>query len=293
MSSVVQRPVDVAVRGSDMLGECPLWDDQTGTLFWVDGRAPALCRWQPGAEPRRWALPEIIGSFAFRARGGLLLALQTGVFTFDLDTGALAVFARPEADRPNNRFNDGRCDRQGRFWTGSMSTVSREPHGSLYRVEGDGRSACLLDGLIVPNSIAWSPDGATMYLADTYRCSIWAFDFDAAHGIVSNRRLFSESRGPNRPDGSAVDAHGCVWNCEYAGGRVVRYTPSGEVDCAVTVPADNPTCCAFGDSDLRTLYITSARQRLSADELARQPEAGSVFAVRTEVSGLPEVRFAG
>lgn len=290
---MVQGGVDVAVPGEDALGECPLWHGETGTLYWVDGRAPALSCWRPGGKPRRWQLPEIVGSFAFRARGGLLLALQTGIFFFDLDTAELSLFTRPEADRPDNRFNDGRCDRQGRFWTGSMSTVGREPHGSLYRVDGDGRSACLLAGLIVPNSIAWSPDGATMYLADTYRYSIWTFDFDAEHGGISNRRLFSESRGPGRPDGSAVDAHGCVWNCEYAGGRVVRYTPDGTVDRTITVPADNPTCCAFGDSDLRTLYITSARQRLSPVELARQPHAGSVFAVRTGVSGLPEERFAG
>ena len=293
MSSAVHGSVDVVVPGTNTLGECPLWDDETGALFWVDGRKPALYAWSPGTKPREWNLPEIIGSFAFRARGGLLLALQTGLFTFDLDTGELSLFARPESGRPDNRFNDGRCDRQGRFWTGTMSTVSREPHGSLYRVSGDGRSASVLEGLVVPNSIAWSPDGATMYFADTYRYSIWAFDFDTQHGLLSNQRLFSRTRAPARPDGSAVDAEGCVWNCEYAGGRVVRYTPAGTIDCTITVPADNPTCCAFGDSDFRTLYITSARQRLTPDELARQPDAGSVFAVRTQVSGLPEVRFAG
>jgi sugar lactone lactonase YvrE len=285
--------VYVAVRGSNVLGECPLWDDSAAALYWVDGRGPALYRCEPGGQPRRWDLPEIVGSFAFRVRGGLLLALQTGLFTFDLDSGALSLFARPETGCPGNRFNDGRCDRQGRFWTGTMSTVSREPRGSLYRVQGDGACARLIDGVIVPNSIAWSPDGRTMYFADTYRHCIWTFDFDTDAGEISNRRIFTETRGPGRPDGSAVDAEGCLWNCEYAGGRVVRYTPDGAVDRVVTVPADNPTCCAFGDRDLRTLYVTSARQRLSPDELARQPEAGSVFAIRTGVSGLAETRFAG
>jgi sugar lactone lactonase YvrE len=293
MGNAVQTAAQVAVPGTDVLGECPLWDDGTETLFWVDGRAPALYAWRPGAERRRWELPEIIGSFAFRRDGGLLLALQTGLFTFDLENGSLSPFARPETGCPDNRFNDGRCDRQGRFWTGTMSTVAREPLGSLYRVHGDRRSARVLDGLIVPNGLGWSPDGATMYLADTYRHSIWTFDFDADEGVLSNRRLFSESRPPARPDGSAIDADGCLWNCEYAGGRVIRYTPAGVVDRIVTVPADNPTCCAFGDGDLRTLYITSARQRLSPEDLARQPASGSVFAVRTDVAGLPEVRFAG
>jgi sugar lactone lactonase YvrE len=293
MIHAARMSVDVAVRGTDALGECPLWEDESGTLFWVDGRAPALYCWRPGEERCRWDLPEIIGSFAFRERGGLLLAMQTGLFTFDLDTRALLAFACPEPDRPDNRFNDGRCDRRGRFWTGTMSAAARDPHGSLYRVDATTQSMRVLEGLIVPNSIAWSPEGDTMYLADTYRYTIWAFDFDVEGGVLSNRRVFSETCPPARPDGSAVDADGCLWNCEYAGGRVVRYTPSGAIDCIVQVPADNPTCCAFGDRDLRTLYITSARQRLSSEELARQPDAGSVFAIRTKVSGLPEVRFEG
>jgi sugar lactone lactonase YvrE len=133
-----------------------------------------------------------------------------------------------------------------------------------------------------------------MYFADTYRKSIWVFDYDLGTGTIANRRLFSDlSNQPGRPDGSAVDAEGCLWNCEYAGGRVVRYTPDGTVDHVVTVPCDNPTCCAFGGPDLRTLYITSARQRLTPEQLDAQPLAGSVFAVRTGTSGMVEARFGG
>lgn len=284
--------IDVAVSGTDALGECPLWDDRAGVLYWVDGRAPAIYRWREGGEKQAWPLPEVVGSFAFRKAGGLLVALQTGVYTLDLQSSALTPFVLPEPDQPDNRFNDGRCDRAGRFWSGTMSAVSREPRGSLYRIEADGAWTRLLNEIIVPNSIAWSPDSKTMYFADTYKQCIWTFDYDLDTGTISNRRLFSDISGQTgRPDGSAVDAVGCLWNCEYAGGRVVRYTPDGVIDQVVTVPVDNPTCCAFGGPDLRTLYVTSARQRLAPEQLERQPLAGSVFAFRTSISGLPEAHF--
>lgn len=284
--------IDVAVPGQNALGECPLWDDREQALYWVDGRAPALYRWKDGDELRVWPLPEIVGSFAFRKGGGLLVALQTGTFTLDLATGVLESFAAPEPDKPDNRLNDGRCDRRGRFWTGSMSTVAREPVGTLYRLSADATWKGMVHEVIVPNSLSWSPDNQTMYFADTYRQSIWTFDYDIDSGTIANRTLFSDISGQKgRPDGSAVDADGCLWNCEYAGGRVVRYTPSGAIDRVIEMPVDNPTCCAFGGSDLRTLFVTSARQRLTPEELARQPLAGSVFAIDTGVSGLPEARF--
>lgn len=284
--------IDVVVHATNALGECPLWDDREQALYWVDGRAPALYRWKVGEEPRAWPLPEIIGSFAFRKSGGMLVGLQTGVFTLDLETSALAPFAAPEPDKPDNRFNDGRCDRRGRFWTGTMSTVAREPVGTLYRFTDDGKWEAALNEIIVPNSLSWSPDDKTMYFADTYRQRIWTFDYDIEAGAIGNRTLFSDiSAGKGRPDGSAIDADGCLWNCEYAGARVVRYAPSGAIDRVIAMPVDNPTCCAFGGADLRTLFITSARQRLTPEELARQPLAGSVFAIDVGVSGLPESRF--
>jgi sugar lactone lactonase YvrE len=260
----------------------------------VDSRAPALYRWQPGGDVRAWAMPEVAGSLAFRQGRGVLVALQTAVFTFDVETGALAPIVTPGGEPATNRFNDGRCDRRGRFWVGTMSDVSREPLGALYRLSPDGSCRAMFRDVIVPNSIAWSPDDRRMYFADTYRKAIWRFDFDAEAGELSNKALFADlGQQPGRPDGSAVDAEGCLWNCEYAGGRVVRYTPYGRVDRVVTLPVDNPTCCAFGGSDLRTLYITSARQRLTPEQLERQPLAGSVFAADVGVSGLPEARFGG
>ena len=285
--------VELVMQRGDKLGECPVWDDESGSLYWVDSRAPALYRMK-GPELNWWSMPELIGSFGLCRHGGMILALQSGIYAFDSKTAGMKALAQPEADRPTNRFNDGRCDRRGRFWAGTMSDVSREPLGSLYRLHPDGSCVRMLGDIIVPNSISWSPDNKTMYFADTYRQCIWAFDFELETGEIGNRQVFRDTHGhPGKPDGSAIDAEGCLWNCEYGGWRIVRYDPGGEIDRVVPVPVANPTCCAFGGSDFRTLFITSATQRLTPAQLAEQPLAGSVFAMQTDVGGLPEARFGG
>jgi sugar lactone lactonase YvrE len=289
-------PVACFVHGSDALGECPVWDDRAGLLRWVDIGAPSLKRCDAsGSDLRVLALPEPIGSYALRATSpGLLAALRSGLYFLDPDTGERSVLARPEADRPGNRFNDGRCDRAGRFWAGTMSLDERTPSGSLYRVDADGRCTRVRGDLVIPNSIAWSPDGRTLYFADTPRLRIWAFDCDPATGAIVKERVFAESPGSaGGPDGSCVDADGCLWNAEYGRGRLVRYTPRGTVDRVITLPVSNPTCCCFGGSRLETLFVTCAAQRLAPAQLAREPLAGSVLALNPGVRGLPESRFAG
>ena len=287
--------VDVVVKGTDILGECPLWCEREQVLWWVDSRGPALKRWSPSTGVVGVTkLPSVVGSVAFRERGGMLAALQSGIHFLDAQSGALQTAAQPEAHLPENRFNDGRCDRAGRFWAGTMSDARREPTGSLYRLSPDLACAHIRGDVIVPNSIAWSADDRTMYFADTYRQVIRAWDFDLAAGEVSNERVFCDTTGhPGRPDGSCVDADGCLWNAEYGGWRLVRYTPAGKIDRAIEMPVANPTCCCFGGAGLDTLYITSATQRLTPEDLAKQPLAGSVFAVTPGVRGLPEARFAG
>ena len=287
--------VDRVVKGADVLGECPLWCDREQVLWWVDSRGPALKRWDPaGVEVRVISLPGVVGSVAFRERGGMLAALHSGIHFLDTKTGGLRVAAQPEARLPENRFNDGRCDRAGRFWAGTMSDARREPTGSLYRLAADLTCTRIRGDVIVPNSIAWSPDNRTMYFADTYRQVIRAWDFDLAAGEVSNERVFCDTTGhPGRPDGSCVDADGGLWNAQYGGWRVVRYSPAGKIDRVIEMPVANPTCCCFGGKGLDTLYVTSATQRLTPEDLAKQPLAGSVFAVRPGVRGLAEARFAG
>ena len=287
--------VECIVRGADLLGESPIWCPRTGRLFWVDSRAPALHRLEPaGGRVTSVRLPALIGSIGLREEAGLIAAFQDGLFLLDPDTGERSLLTNPEADRPENRFNDGRVDRQGRFWAGTMNDRRRDPTGALYRLDPDRRVTRIRGEVIVPNSLAWSPDSRVMYFADTYRYRIWSYDFAAEAGLPSGERIFADtSGGPGRPDGSAVDEAGCLWNAEYAGARLVRYTPAGAVDRVVPLPVSNPTCCAFGGPGLETLFVTSARQRLSPEQLEREPLAGGLFALRVGVRGLPEPRFLG
>jgi sugar lactone lactonase YvrE len=288
--------VSCLVRASDALGECPVWDDRAGLLRWIDIGAPALKRCDAsGSDVRLLELPETIGSYALRESSrGLLAAMRSGLYLLDPDTGERRVLARPEPDRPGNRFNDGRCDRAGRFWAGTMSIDEREASGSLYRVDPDGGVTRMREAITIPNSIAWSPDGRTLYFADTPRLRIWAFECDPATGVLVKQRVFADSPGPaGGPDGSCVDADGCLWNAEYGRGRLVRYTPRGAIDRVISVPIANPTCCCFGGAGLDTMFVTSASQRLTPAELALQPLAGSVLALHPGVRGLPESRFAG
>lgn len=285
--------VEVAAPGADLLGECPLWDERAQLLWWVDSRWPAVKQLDPASGAVMvLVLPEVVGSIAFREQGGLLAATKSGLHFLDPASGALEARSNPEAALPENRFNDGRCDRAGRFWAGTMSDVKRDPVGSLYRFDADLACTKLRNAIVIPNSLAFSPDGRRMYFADTMRHTLWAYDYDPASGAATNERVFADA-GTGRPDGSCVDAEGCLWNADYGGARLVRYTPAGKVDRVVEVPVANPTCCCFGGADLGTLYVTTARQRLAPEELAKQPLAGSLLALRPGVKGLPEGRFAG
>jgi sugar lactone lactonase YvrE len=283
------------IASQDVLGECTIWCERDNVLWWVDIRAPALKRFDPATgATRELQLSEVIGSFGLTRSGTRLIAgMKSGLYWLDPQSGSLALVAAPERGIPANRFNDGRCDRSGRYWAGTMKDGQREPAGSLYRLDSDLRCTRIRGDVYVPNSIAWSPDDRLMYFADTHRGLIWVYDFDAAEGAIANERVFADCAGrPGHPDGSCVDADGCLWNAEYAGGRVVRYTPDGRIDRAVEIPTSNPTCCCFGGKDLDTLFVSTARQRMTPEQLAREPLAGNVFACRPGVQGLPEARFA-
>jgi sugar lactone lactonase YvrE len=286
---------ECVIRSEDVLGECTIWCDRDQVLWWVDIRGPSLKRFNPSnGEVRAITLSEAIGSFGLTRSGSTMIAgMKSGLYLLDPASSALTLVSAPERDIPGNRFNDGRCDRGGRFWAGTMSDGPRAPTGSLYRLDADGSCANLRRGIVIPNSIAWSPDDRVMYFADTYVNTIWAYDFDLATGEMRNERVFADcGNQPGRPDGSCVDADGCLWNAEYGGSRVVRHTPDGKVDRVIELPVSNPTCCCFGDKDFGTLYISTARQRLTSEQLAREPLAGGLFAARPGVRGLPEARFA-
>ncbi len=287
---------DVLLPCANVLGESPLWCERRQRLFWVDIRAPALhaCA-EDGSAFSTWPMPETIGSFAFRAQGeGMVVALRAGLHFFDPAAGTFTTLAEPERDRPTHRFNEGKCDPRGRFLAGTMNDVVREPSGTLFRLDADRSVRPMKEGIAVPNSLAFSPDGTRMYFADTEQRVICAYDYDADAGAFGGERSFADLRnGPGRPDGAAVDADGCLWSAEVVSGRVVRYGPDGCMLGAWSLPVSRVTSLTFGGADLRTLYVTTSSFKLTAEERASQPHAGALFAARAPVAGLPAMRYAG
>lgn len=281
-------------HSNDILGEGPVWDVQQQAFYWVDIRGLALRRydWRTGVV-ESWTMPEMVGSLAVRAGGGLLLAMQKAIAYFDPGTGSFEQVAAPEAGRANMRFNDGKCDRQGRFWVGSMNDVSREPAGTLYRLDRKRGCIPMVTGIITPNSLAWSPDGKTMYFSDSRSQVIAAYPFDPATGDIGAPKAFFRTEPPAIPDGATVDAQGYVWSALYGGWRVVRIAPDGRLDRTIELPVQQPTSCQFVGPDLGVLFVTTAKQRLAPDELAAQPLAGALLAFDVGVRGVPEARYAG
>jgi sugar lactone lactonase YvrE len=281
------------VRAS--LGECPVWSTAEQVLYWVDINAPSLNRFDPATGGNRaMPMPSSIGCFALRSRGGFVVALRDGVWLADADGTLERKVAAAPFEPAHHRFNDGRCDPQGRFFAGTMNEKRDAPSAALYRIDFDFRVTEVLGNLTISNGLAWSPDGRTMYHADTPTLTINAFAFDAAMGTPSNGRTFARfDAQTDRPDGSAVDSEGCYWTAFYRGGRVVRLSPAGDVLASYPVPAMCPTMCAFGGDNLRTLYVTSARQQRDDAELARLPQSGGIFAMQVDVPGIAEPMFAG
>ncbi len=288
---------DVAsvVPTTAFLGEGPTWLPAERRLVFVDILAPAIIMSDPqdGSFQVR-PMPELVSAVVPRRRGGFLAAMQTGLKAVDIDSGAVTAIASPEASKPGNRFNDGKCDRRGRFWVGTLAIDTTPGHGSLYRLDPDGRCSLMDQGFTISNGLGWSPDDRLFYFTDSGAKRIYVYDFDVEAGTIANRRIFVElPDGVGSPDGLTVDAEGFVWSAHWDGWCVTRYDPFGKVDRVINLPVPRPTSCTFGGPDLSTLYVTSARIRLSAQQLAEAPLSGSVFAVRAGVRGLPELPFAG
>ena len=217
---------------------------------------------------------------------------ELGLHGFDPATGKLEFLLHPEADAPDNRYNDGRCDRRGRLWIGTMDREIRTPSGRFYRIGPHGTVLTLFDGISVPNSTAFSPDDSTMYFADTPRHTIWAFDFDIDAGMISNRRVFADLGYRNGlPDGSCVDADGYLWNCEYAGHRVVRYAPNGRVDRTHRTAGDEPDVLLLRRRQSR--HALRHQRRAAAHARAKRRHDGGLLAVAVGVRGLPEAAYWG
>ena len=284
------------------VGESPLWSVDEQALYWVDIEGRRLHAWYcdptPGqAQARQWAFAERPGCIALHAQGGLVCALASSLVHLRFDAqGQLSqsLLALAPHARAGMRFNDGRCDRHGRFWVGSMlmDMAQAAPVGRLYRLDGSvGLSAPLLAPLVVPNGLAFSPDGRTMYLSDSHPSvrQIWQFTL-SDNGIPGARRPFVDMNlHPGRPDGAAVDSDGAYWCCANDAGLVHRFTPDGRLDRSIAVPAAKPSMCAFGGLQLDELYVTSIRPPVPP--AGQTVTAGATFVCRPGVRGLAETPF--
>ena len=287
-------PFNCALDAGASLGECPVWSPTEQALYWVDINAPSLNRFEPASGRNIvMPMPASIGCFALRRAGGFIVALRDGIWLASADGSLERKVANAPYDPAHHRFNDGRCDRQGRFFAGSMNEERNAASASLVRIDPDFSVTPILADITISNGLAFSPDGRTMYHADTPTRTVHAYDYDVGTGAPARRRVFAQWTGDDdRPDGGAVDSAGNYWTALYRGGKVVQVSPQGLTLAEYEVPAMCPTMCAFGGADLKTLYVTTARQMREPEELARLPRSGAIFSMRVAVPGLPEPLFA-
>lgn len=279
-----------------VLGEGPFWHGRKRKLYWVDIESKILNIFDPQDRTNRVIhLPGRIGTAAPAAGDEVIVALEDGMYRLDTETEALSQIGDPEPDQPNNRFNDGKCSPEGRFWAGTMSLERKVGNANLYCLHPDGRIEKKLSDATVSNGLAWSIDRSTMYYIDTQRRNVRAFDYDTKTGNISNERVIIEvPEEIGHPDGMTIDTEGTLWVALFRGAGVGRWDPlTGKLIEKYDVPAKNVTACAFGGDDLSTLYITTARTSTSEADLTRFPQAGGVFALEPGVRGTPAFEFAG
>lgn len=289
--------IECVVDAKAILGEGTFWDTREQVLWWIDIWAPAIHRFDPATrEDRVFPAPEYLGCLATRAKGGLVVTMASGFHFFDPVAGRFDPIADPEAGMPETRFNDGKTDRQGRFWSGTMFEAEGPPRriGSLYRLDPDLSVHRIVEGIGCSNGLAWSPDSRTMYYSDSHTTLVWAFDFDPATGAAENRRVFTDvAETGGIVDGATVDVEGCYWATIPVTSKICRYDPAGRLMRTILLPTDLPTCVGFGGKDLDVLYCTSAVLRRPAGKIRGAALAGGLFAVDAGVRGLPEAPFAG
>ena len=279
------------------LGEGPVWSDRDKALYWVDVVGKKILRFRPSSgtvDVRE--IPFAPSAIVPRQGTGLLLVTKKGLALLDDFTSPLVSIPVPQIDFTREVFNDATCDQLGRLWIGTRDINAREAKGRLYRIDADFSVTSHVDGLVISNGIAFSPDSRTMYHVDSRPGRIDAYDYDLERGAISNRRTFLEYSDPTRkghPDGCTVDADGGLWVAEVEGSRLARYTPDRRLDREIPLPVSKPTSVMFGGAGLRTLFATSMQFGLSEEQLAAQPLAGRVFALEAGVTGLPEPLFSG
>jgi sugar lactone lactonase YvrE len=291
---MMSRPAPVAEYVA-IVGESPIWSPDEQALYWIDGLRPHLMRLDHGTGAVRIrALPYRPGCIARLPDGRLLIGYKKGIGAFDFESGANTVLPAGGVDFGDVSFNDGACDRRGRFWIGTRHREASAPKGALYRIGTDMTTDRMMDGLIVSNGIAFSPDGGTMYHTDSRPGRIDAYDYDQDSGTPGRRRVLLDYAGRGfRPDGCTVDAEGFLWVAEIDGARISRYTPSGALERSIPLPVRKPSSVAFGGPEMTMLYITTISFGLTPEQRAAEPWAGMLLAMETGIRGLPEPVFRG
>ncbi len=278
----------------DLLGESPVWDDQLGRLYWVDSMSKKIRYYHPADHSHGDIdVPQIIGSVGLGAPGTLVAGLADGIYSIEIETGAATPLYRLDPPNDRVRFNDGKVDRQGRFVCGGMG-IYAEPVGEVLRVAPDGTAEVLANGLRITNSICFSPDGDTFYMADSLDKLVRAYSYGTGEEALSEPRMLVDTKPyASGPDGATVDSEGCIWIALVQTGQIARFTPDGDLDALIEAPTDMPTCMCFGGPDLKTLYVTSIKYSGSGRAISRHPLGGHLFAIEgLGVTGLPEPRFA-
>ena len=278
----------------NIVGEGILWDWRRSQLWWTDIPSRRLFRydWTRGST-QILDTPERVGSFGLVENSErLIVAFAGGIALYDPDKKSVEWLARPEEIAPGIRFNDGRVDRLGRFWSGTMiEDGSHANGGSLYSVSGAGELRRHFSGIAISNGLCLSPDGGLLYFADSPTRTIRVFEMIEPAGTLGNSRVFAQTAEGSVPDGAAIDADGCMWSAHWGGGRVVRYTPDGRIDRTLQVPTRQPSCVCFAGPDLDVLCVTTAREGMTDETLRADPHAGSVFFYRTGAQGLREPEY--
>jgi sugar lactone lactonase YvrE len=273
------------------LGEGPVWDDRTQSLFWIDILNYRVHQFFPErGTDRVFDVGDLVGSVALTHSDTLLVALRHGLARLDLATGEVEHLLEVEEGKPDNKLNDGKPDAQGRFWFGSFS--QNEGEAALYRYDPDGSLHVMQDGMTGSNGLGWSPDGGTFYLTESGEKKIYAFDFDGDAGEIRNRRVFVDlSDDDATPDGLSVDEDGYVWSAQFDGAGVIRFAPDGLEASRLHLPVKRTTSCAFGGPDRKHLYVTTASVGLSEQEIDENLHSGDLFCADMGVAGLPFHRF--
>jgi L-arabinonolactonase len=287
--------IRVAHPAENIVGEIPMWHPTEQVLYWVDTRKPCLQRLNQDGTVDVWKMPTNIGSYVFRKGGGIVAGLKTGFATVDLRSGAVTPVLDPEPEYPENRLNDGRCDRRGRYWVGSRNPGITDKTGSLYRLDPDFTCHKMDTGFIVANGMAFSPDDKTLIFGDSTSETFYRYDLDLDAGTISNRRIYLTTHNlPWRVDGATFDAEGYYWCALLGDWSIGRFDPMGRLDRIVRLPVSHPTMCNFGGPDLDVLYVTSGTVFLNEEERGRQPHAGALFSIHgLGVRGVAEPLFGG